>query len=78
VVSIKDFGAFVEISPGVEGLCHVSELATAFVKNIDDVVKMGDIIPVKLLSIDDQGRLKLSRKAALAEMEKEKGGEKKQ
>jgi polyribonucleotide nucleotidyltransferase len=77
VVSIKDFGAFVEISPGVEGLCHVSELATAFVKNIDDVIKMGDIIPVKLLSIDDQGRLKLSRKAALAEMEKEAGGEKK-
>jgi polyribonucleotide nucleotidyltransferase len=76
VVSIKDFGAFVEISPGVEGLCHVSELATAFVKNIDDVIKMGDIIPVKLLSIDDQGRLKLSRKAALAEMEKEAGEKK--
>lgn len=76
VVSIKDFGAFVEITPGVEGLCHVSELATAFVKNIDDVVKMGDIIPVKLLSIDDQGRLKLSRKAALAEMEKDAGQKK--
>ena len=75
VVSIKDFGAFVEITPGVEGLCHVSELAQAYVKNIDDVVKMGDIIPVKLLAIDDQGRLKLSRKAALAEMEKEKPGE---
>jgi polyribonucleotide nucleotidyltransferase len=78
VVSIKDFGAFVEITPGVEGLCHVSELATQYVKNIDDVVKMGDIIPVKLLSIDDQGRLKLSRKAALAELEKEKAGEKKE
>jgi polyribonucleotide nucleotidyltransferase len=75
VVSIKDFGAFVEITPGVEGLCHVSELASTYVKNIDDVVKMGDIIPVKLLSIDDQGRLKLSRKAALAEMEKAKADE---
>ena len=59
---------FVEISPGVEGLCHVSELADAFVKNVEDVVKMGDIIPVKLLLIDDQGRFKLSRKAALAEL----------
>jgi polyribonucleotide nucleotidyltransferase len=68
VVSVKDFGVFVEISPGVEGLCHVSELADAFVKNVEDVVKMGDIIPVKLLLIDDQGRFKLSRKAALAEL----------
>jgi len=68
VVSVKDFGAFVEITPGVEGLCHISELSDGFVKNVDDVCKMGDLIPVKLLSIDDQGRLKLSRKAALAEL----------
>ena len=65
VVSVRDFGAFVEISPGTEGLCHISELADGFVKNVEDVCKVGDIIPVKLLSIDDQGRLKLSRKAAL-------------
>ncbi|OHB48857.1 MAG: polyribonucleotide nucleotidyltransferase [Planctomycetes bacterium GWF2_41_51] len=71
VVSIKDFGAFVEILPGVEGLCHISELADGFVKNVDAVCKMGDEIPVKLLSIDDQGRFKLSRKAALAEMKAE-------
>jgi polyribonucleotide nucleotidyltransferase len=70
VVSVKDFGAFVEITPGVEGLCHISELSDGYVKNVDEVCKVGDMIPVKLISIDDQGRLKLSRKAALAEMNK--------
>jgi polyribonucleotide nucleotidyltransferase len=70
VVSVKDFGVFVEIGPGVEGLCHVSELSDGFVKNVGDVCKEGDIIPVKLLLIDDQGRFKFSRKAALAEMAK--------
>ena len=77
VVSLKDFGVFVEILPGVEGLCHISELSDGYVKNVDDVCKMGDLIPVKLLLIDDQGRFKLSRKAALAEMGKtEKAKEK--
>ena len=71
VVSIKDFGAFVEIIPGIEGLCHISELADGFVKNVDSILKIGDEIPVKLLSIDDQGRFKLSRKAALAQMKAE-------
>jgi len=71
VVSVKEFGAFVEISPGIEGLCHVSELSKEYVKNVDSVCKVGDVIPVKLISIDEQGRFKLSRKAALAEMEKE-------
>jgi len=71
VVSVKDFGAFVEITPGVEGLCHISELSDGFVKNVDDVCKVGDLIPVKLLSIDEQGRFKLSRRAALAELAKE-------
>jgi len=68
VVSIKDFGMFVEIAPGVEGLCHISELSDGYVKQVDDVCKLGDIVPVKLISIDDQGRLKLSRRAALAEL----------
>lgn len=68
VVAVKDFGVFVEIVPGVEGLCHISELDEGYVKSVDSVCKMGDIIPVKLISIDDQGRLKLSRKAAQAEM----------
>jgi len=69
VVSAKDFGVFVEITPGVEGLCHISELSNGFVKNVEDVCKVGDIIPVKLIAIDDQGRLKLSRRAALAELQ---------
>ncbi|MHC4720373.1 MAG: polyribonucleotide nucleotidyltransferase [Planctomycetota bacterium] len=72
VVSVKDFGVFVEITPGVEGLCHISQLSDGFLKNIGDVCKVGDLIPVKLVSIDDQGRLKLSRKAALAEIDKTK------
>lgn len=68
VVSIKEFGAFVEFIPGVEGLCHVSELSDGYVKSVDNICKIGDIIPVKLLLVDDQGRFKLSRKAALAEL----------
>jgi polyribonucleotide nucleotidyltransferase len=72
VVSVKEFGVFVEISPGVEGLCHISELSDGFVRNAEDVCKVGDLIPVKLLAIDDQGRFKLSRKAALAELSREK------
>ncbi len=68
VVSVKDFGVFVEITPGVEGLCHISELSDGFVKTVDEICKTGDLIPVKLILIDDQDRLKLSRKAALAEM----------
>jgi polyribonucleotide nucleotidyltransferase len=68
VVSVKDFGAFVEIVPGVEGLCHISELSDGYVKNVEDICKVGDIISVKLISVDEQGRFKLSRKAALAEL----------
>ncbi len=71
VVSVKDFGAFVEIAPGVEGLCHISELSDGYVKSVNDVCKEGDIIPVKLILIDEQGRLKLSRKAALSDSERE-------
>lgn len=70
IVSVKDFGVFVEIAPGVEGLCHISELRDGFVDKVDEVCSVGDIIPVKLLQIDDQGRFKFSRKAALAEMKK--------
>jgi polyribonucleotide nucleotidyltransferase len=68
VVSVKDFGVFVEITPGVEGLCHISELSDGYIRSADEVCKMGDLIPVKLVLIDDQGRLKLSRKAAMAEL----------
>ena len=76
VVSVKEFGAFVEILPGVEGLCHISELSDGYVKNVEDVCKEGDVIPVKLLLIDEQGRFKLSRKAALAELNKAEKTEK--
>lgn len=64
VKKIMNFGAFVEILPGKEGLVHVSELANKFVKNVEDVVKMGDEFDVKLTEIDDQGRLNLSKKQA--------------
>ena len=67
VSSIKDFGAFIEVAPGQDGLCHISELATEYVKSAEDVVKIGDKVRVKVLSIDDQGRIKLSRKAAMQE-----------
>ncbi|MDB5329640.1 MAG: Polyribonucleotide nucleotidyltransferase [Phycisphaerales bacterium] len=68
VVSIKDFGAFVEIAPETDGLCHVSELSDKYVQNVMDVVNMGDEIKVKVILIDDQGRIKLSRKAAMKEL----------
>src|SRR5438132_9545677 len=68
VVSIKDFGAFVEIAPETDGLCHVSELSDKYVDRVDDVVEMGQEIKVKVLLIDDQGRIKLSRKAAMKEL----------
>jgi len=71
VVSVKDFGVFVEITPGVEGLCHISELSDGYVRNVEDICKVGDVIPVKLIAIDEQGRFKLSRRAALAELRPE-------
>ncbi len=70
VKRIMDFGAFVEIFPGTEGLVHVSQLAGTFVKSPHDVVNIGDIIPVKLMEIDSQGRLNLSAKEALKEKKK--------
>jgi len=67
VVTVKDFGAFVEILPGQDGMCHISELSDQYVKSVTDVVKLGDTIQVKVISVDDQGRIKLSRKAAMKE-----------
>jgi len=63
VVSIKDFGCFVEILPGREGLVHISELSSDFVENVDEVVKIDDEFQVKLVGIDEQGRLRLSKRA---------------
>ena len=65
VKSTTAFGAFVEIMPGTEGLLHISELAHGRVEKTEDVVKKGDIVRVKLLSMDERGRMKLSRKALL-------------
>jgi polyribonucleotide nucleotidyltransferase len=67
VKSTTAFGAFVEILPGVEGLCHISELQAGRTEKTEDVVKKGDVVRVKLLSIDEKGRMRLSRKAAQAE-----------
>lgn len=67
VKNTTTFGAFIEIMPGTEGLCHISELAEGRVEKTEDVLTKGDITRVKLLSIDEKGRLRLSRKAALAE-----------
>jgi polyribonucleotide nucleotidyltransferase len=67
VVSIKEFGAFVEVLPGKDGLVHISELADFRVKNVEDVVKVGDLVWVKCIGIDEKGRVKLSRKAAMKE-----------
>ncbi|MYC88173.1 MAG: polyribonucleotide nucleotidyltransferase [Gemmatimonadales bacterium] len=69
VKNTTDFGAFVEIIPGVEGLCHISELEEGRTAKTEDVVSPGDEVKVKLLAVDDRGRLKLSRRAALAPAE---------
>jgi len=72
VVSTKDFGAFVEVFPGSEGLVHISELSETRVEKTEDVVKRGEECWVKCIGIDDKGRVKLSRKAALKDMEAQK------
>lgn len=64
VTRILNFGAFVEIVPGQEGLVHISQLSQKRVKRVEDVVKIGDVIPVKVTSIDEQGRINLSLKDA--------------
>jgi polyribonucleotide nucleotidyltransferase len=76
VVSVKDFGAFVELAPGTDGMCHISELADGYVKSVTDVVRVGDTIKVKVILVDDQGRIKLSRKALLVEEKKSEEGKK--
>jgi polyribonucleotide nucleotidyltransferase len=67
VTSIKDFGAFVEILPGKDGLVHISELSEGYVGSVTDICRVGDPMLVKAIAVDDQDRVKLSRKAALAE-----------
>jgi polyribonucleotide nucleotidyltransferase len=73
VSSIKDFGAFIEIIPGRDGLCHISELDDKFVGKVEDVVKVGDKIQVKVIAIDEHDRVKLSRKVLLREQNRPPG-----
>ena len=65
VTSIKDFGAFIEVIPGQDGLCHISELSDRYLKSVGEEVKLGQAVRVKVIAIDDQGRIKLSRKQAM-------------
>ncbi len=67
VTSIKEFGAFVEILPGKDGLVHISELSDGYVSSVTEICRVGDPMLVKAIAVDDQDRVKLSRKAALAE-----------
>ena len=68
VTSIKDFGAFIEIIPGKDGLCHISELSEEYVSSVADFCRVGDVLPVKVILVDEQDRVKLSHKAAMREM----------
>jgi polyribonucleotide nucleotidyltransferase len=75
VTSVKDFGAFVEILPGKDGLCHISELAEEYVSSVADICRVGDAMMVKVIAVDEQDRVKLSRKAAMREIGRDgKGG----
>ena len=71
---IKEFGAFIEVIPRQDGLCHISELADGYVERVEDIVKLGDMVRVKVILIDDQGRVKLSRKEAIREEGKKDDG----
>ena len=64
VIKIMNFGAFVSLTPGRDGLVHISQLSEERVENVTDVVKEGDMVKVKVLEVDKQGRIRLSMKAA--------------
>ncbi|KKK70485.1 hypothetical protein LCGC14_2923490, partial [marine sediment metagenome] len=65
VKKIMDFGAFIEVLPGKEGLCHISQLDFSRVNKVTDILKVGDLVKVKVREIDSLGRVNLSRKDAL-------------
>ena len=69
VQKIVDFGAFVEILPGTDGLVHISELEDRRVEKVSDVLSEGEEVMVKVLAVDQRGKIRLSRKAAMAELE---------
>jgi len=68
VTSVKDFGAFVEILPGRDGLCHISELSDEYVGSVADICSVGDEMKVKVIAVDEQDRVKLSRRVAMQEL----------
>ena len=70
VSGVKDFGAFVEIIPGKDGLVHISEMADRRIESVDEICKVGDTMWVKCIGVDDRGRVKLSRREAMQEMDK--------
>ena len=69
MTDLKDFGAIVELFPGADGLCHISQLDESYVRDVSEICKVGDSIKVKVISVED-GRVRLSRKAALQEQAK--------
>ncbi len=75
VTSVKDFGAFVEILPGKDGLCHISELSDEYVASVADICSVGDEMKVKVIAVDEQDRVKLSRRVAMQELAEVAGGE---
>ena len=75
VVRITDFGAFVQLKEGTDGLCHISELAHHHVKSVSDIVKVGDLLKVKVLEVDPSGKIRLSHKALLPAPENSEGND---
>ncbi len=71
VTGIKEFGCFVEILPGKDGLCHISELSDRRIPSVDSVCKVGDRMVVKCIGIDERGRIKLSRREAMRDLDKQ-------
>lgn len=74
VTGIKEFGCFVEILPGKDGLCHISELADRRIGSVEDICKVGDKMTVKCIGVDDRGRIKLSRREAMRDLDAQKQG----
>lgn len=74
VTGIKEFGCFVEILPGKDGLCHISELADRRIGSVEDICKVGDKMMVKCIGVDDRGRIKLSRREAMRDLDAQKQG----
>ncbi len=71
VTRIMNFGAFVELAPGKEGMCRISNLSNEYVKKVEDVCNIGDEILVKVIEIDKQGRINLTHKGLVPEAKKE-------